>query len=209
MPCHASYFIFAHVMLPCYMLMVRTTCWYAHEPNLTIDQVPPNRALFVQPQLPVRAGLHAVYRWASLTRIHQSGKASAAVAFGRVNGGSLDSQYVLGPSPFGTSFVPRDGWSHAMVVSGGHRATQGMTYVGDAVRETRGISVSLEMSSSLLTGLVPRILWDRFRGFWAKEKLHVWVTCTNSAESKIYLNSRVLGHGTQFVLGHTRSTRIC
>ena len=42
----------------------------------------------------------------------------AAVAFGRVNGGSLDSQYVLGPSPFGTSFVPRDGWSHAVVVSG-------------------------------------------------------------------------------------------
>ena len=45
-------------------------------------------------------------------------------------------------------------------------------YVGDAVRGTRGISVSLEMSSSLLSGMVPRILWDRFRGFWAKEELH-------------------------------------
>ena len=37
-------------------------------------------------------------------------------------------------------------------------------HVGDAVRGTRGISVSLGMSSSLLTGLVPRILWDVFRG---------------------------------------------
>src|SRR4051812_28093056 len=30
----------------------RTKYCYAHEPNLNIDQVPPNRALFVQPQLP-------------------------------------------------------------------------------------------------------------------------------------------------------------
>ena len=72
----------------------------------------------MQPQLPVRAGLDAVYRWASLTRIHQSGEATRGSCLGLVNGGSLDSQYVLGPSPFGTSFVPRDGWSHAMVVSG-------------------------------------------------------------------------------------------
>src|SRR3954462_9808012 len=100
------------------MLMVRTTYCYAHEPNLNVDQVPPNRALFVQPHLLVRACLDAVYWWASLTRIHQSGRATRGSCLGRVNGGSLDSQYVLGPSPFGTSFVPRDGWSHAMVVSG-------------------------------------------------------------------------------------------
>ena len=115
-------------MLLCFTLMIRTTCCYVHEPNLTVDQVLPNRALFVQPQLPVRAGLDAVYRWASLMRIHQSGRAMRGSCLGRVNGSSLDSQYVLGPSPFGTSFRPRDGWSHAMAVSGGHRATQDMTY---------------------------------------------------------------------------------
>src|ERR1043165_6677270 len=113
------YRILVHVMLSYCMLMVRTTyCCYAHEPNLNVDQVPPNRAIFVQPQLPVWEGLDAVYRWASLTCIHQSGEATRGSCLGRVNGGSLDSQYVLGPSPFGTSFVPRDGWSHAMVVSG-------------------------------------------------------------------------------------------
>ena len=58
------------------MIMIRTACCYVHEPNLNVDQVPPNRALFVQPQLPVRAGLDAVCRWASLMRIHQSGKAT-------------------------------------------------------------------------------------------------------------------------------------
>src|SRR3954464_13591087 len=120
--CHAMLIlhrIIVHVMLFCCMLMVRTTyCWYAHEPNLNVDQVPPNRALFVQPQLPVWEGLDAVYRWASLTRIHQRGKATRGSCLGRVNSGSLDSQYVLGPSLFGTSFVPHDGWSHAMVVSG-------------------------------------------------------------------------------------------
>src|ERR1043165_6628168 len=44
--------IYAHVMLLCFSLMIRTTCYYAHEPNQNFDQVPPNRALFVQPQLP-------------------------------------------------------------------------------------------------------------------------------------------------------------
>ena len=58
------------------MLMVRTTYCYAHEPNLNVDQVPPNRALFVQPQLPLWGGLDAVCRWASLTRIHQRGEAT-------------------------------------------------------------------------------------------------------------------------------------
>src|SRR3954465_2737630 len=59
------------------MFMVRTIygC-YAHEPNLNVDQVPPNRALFVQPQLPVWEGLDVVCRWASLTRIHQRGEAT-------------------------------------------------------------------------------------------------------------------------------------
>ena len=52
----------------------------------------------------------------------KEGRLRAAVAFGRVNGGSLDSQYVLGPSLRGTSFRTMR-WS----VSGGHRATQDMT----------------------------------------------------------------------------------
>src|SRR4051812_19886296 len=47
-----------------------------NEHDLTVDQVPPNRALLVQPHLPVRVGLDSVYRWASLTRIHQRGKAT-------------------------------------------------------------------------------------------------------------------------------------
>src|SRR3954468_21398598 len=77
MPCHASYFIKPLFMTCCCMLMVRTIygC-YAHEPNLNVDQVPLNRALFVHPQLLVWAGLDAVYRWASLTRMHQSGEAT-------------------------------------------------------------------------------------------------------------------------------------
>ena len=72
------------------------------------------------------------------------------------------------PVPVWDKFGPGNGWSHAMVSVGmtpGYPGHDLCKYVGDAVRETRGISVSLEMSSSLLTGLVPRILWDRFRGF--------------------------------------------
>src|SRR4051812_14308959 len=107
-------------MLFCCMLMVRTIygC-YAHEPNLNVDQVPPNRALFVQPQLPVWEGLDAVYRWASLTRIHQSGEATRGSHPDQVAAVVLTASIVFGyPSPFGTSFGPRDGWSRAGVVSG-------------------------------------------------------------------------------------------
>ena len=82
-------------------------------------------------------------------------------------------------------------------------------HVVDAVRETLGISVSLEKSSSLLPGRVPRILWDRFRGFWAKEELHDVGIVHKLCRVTIYSKSRVHGHGTQFILGHTRSTRNC
>src|ERR1041384_1770640 len=75
----------ARAMLLCFTLMIKTTCFYVHETNLTVDQVPPNRALFVQPQLPVRAGLDAVYRWASLMRVTKEGRLRAAISFGRVN----------------------------------------------------------------------------------------------------------------------------
>src|SRR3954467_8823683 len=84
-------------------------------------------------------------------------------------------------------------------------------HVSDAVRGTRGISVSLGMSSSLLTGLVPRILWDVFRGF-GRRTSSMCGEPVQTLQSQNYSNSRVLGHGshgTQFVLGHTRSTRNC
>jgi len=99
--------------------MVRTTCCcYAHAPNLNVDQVPPNRALFVQPQLPVRAGLDAVYRWASLTRMHQSGEATRGSHPDQVAAVVLTASYVLGAVPVWDKFGPRDGWSRAVVVSG-------------------------------------------------------------------------------------------
>ena len=53
MPCQLFHQVLVHVMLVGCMPIVGTTCWYAHEPNLNVDQVPPNRALFVQPQLPM------------------------------------------------------------------------------------------------------------------------------------------------------------
>src|SRR3954464_2103121 len=45
------------------------------------------------------AGLDSVYRWASLMRITKEGRLCAVVAFGRVNGDSLESQVVLGSRP--------------------------------------------------------------------------------------------------------------
>src|SRR3954462_14355878 len=87
-------------MLFCCMLMVRTTyCCYAHEPKLNVDQVPPNRALFVQPQLPVWEGLDAVYRWASLTRMHQSGEATRGSHPDQVAAVFLIASFVMGPRP--------------------------------------------------------------------------------------------------------------
>ena len=70
--------------------------------------------------------------------------------------------------------------------------------VGDTVGRIRGRQVSLEKSSSQLAGLVPRILWDRFRGYRAKEELHVWGMCTNSAESQSIriAASSVMGHSS-------------
>src|SRR4051812_48660970 len=83
----------------CCMLMVRNTYCYAHEPNLNVDQVPPNQALFVQPQLPVWEGLDAVYRWASLTRIHQSGEATRGSHPDQVAAVVLTASFFLGTCP--------------------------------------------------------------------------------------------------------------
>ena len=65
------------------------------------------------------------------------------------------------------------------------------------------------MSSSLLAGLVPRILWDRFWGFWAKEELHDVGNVHKLYRVTVYSHSRVLGHGTQFILGHTKVNINC
>src|ERR1041384_7490147 len=108
--CHAMlvlHRILVHVMLSYCMLVVRTTyCCYAHEPNLNVDQVPPNRALFMQPQSPVRAGLDAIYRWASLTRMHQSGEATRGSHPDQVAAVVLTASMFWAPSPFGTSLGP-------------------------------------------------------------------------------------------------------
>ena len=77
----------------------RTKSCYAHAPNLNVDQVPPNRALLVQPHLPVRAGLDAVCRWASLMRIHQSGKATRGSYPDQVTVVVLIANIVLGTRP--------------------------------------------------------------------------------------------------------------
>jgi hypothetical protein len=96
----------------------RTKSCYAHAPNLNVDQVPPNRALFVQPQLPYGKALMRYIGGLLLRVFTKVGRLRAAVAFGRANGGSLDSQLCFGPVPVWDKFVPRDGWSHAVVVSG-------------------------------------------------------------------------------------------
>ena len=58
----------------------------------------------MQSQLPVWAGLDAVYRWASLTRIHQSGEATRGSHPDQVAAVVLTASFVFGyPSPFGTS----------------------------------------------------------------------------------------------------------
>ena len=118
--------------------MVRMTyCCYAHEPNLNVDQVPPNRALFVQPQLHVRAGLDVVYRWASLTRIHQSGEATRGSCLGRVNGGSLDSQLCFGRRPrLGQVWATRrlEPCGGRVGMTPGYPGHDLSKYVGDAVR---------------------------------------------------------------------------
>ena len=69
------------------------------EHDLTVDQVPPNRASLVQPHLPVRAGLDAVCRWASLMRIHQSGKATRGSYPDQVTAVVLTASIVLGTRP--------------------------------------------------------------------------------------------------------------
>src|SRR3954463_2893482 len=101
------------------MLMVRTIygC-YAHEPNLNVDQVCHRTELFSCSHN-CRYGM-ALMRYTCGLSYACSPKweATRGSCLGRVNGGRPDSHYVLAPSTFGTSFGPRDGWSHAMVVSG-------------------------------------------------------------------------------------------
>src|SRR3954465_15277419 len=92
-------------------------------------------------------------------------EATRGSCLGRVNGGRPDSYYVLGAVPVWDKFwatrwlEPCDG---CVGMTPGYPGHDLCKHVGDAVRGIRGISVSLGMSSSLLMGLVPRILWDVF-----------------------------------------------
>ena len=172
-----------------------------NEHDLTVDQVPPNRALFVQPHLPVRAGLDAVCRWAFLMRIHQSGKATRGSYPDQVTAVVLTTSMFWDPVPvwdkcWATRWLePCDGSVGKTPGYPGHDLCK---HVGDAVRETRGISVSLEMSSSLLTGLVPRILWDRFWGVLGEGRTPCVGNVHHSAESQPIriAASSVMGHSS-------------
>ena len=62
-----------------------------NEHEITVDQVPPNRALFVQPHLPVWAGLGLVYRCA-FYGYHQRGEVMHARYPGPVGGDNLEIQ---------------------------------------------------------------------------------------------------------------------
>jgi len=138
-------------------------------------------------------------------------EATRGSCLGRVNGGRPDSQLCFGPVPVWDKFCATrwlEPCGGSVGMTPGYPGHDLCKRVGDAVRGTRGISVSLGMSSSLLTGLVPRILWDVFRGF-GRRTSSMCGERVQTLQSQIYSNSRVLGHGTQFVLGHTRSTRNC
>src|SRR3954469_25020668 len=115
------------------------------------------------------------------------GRLRAASGLGRAHGGSLDSQLSYARSPWVDKLRAKAVRTKAVRCQGdtGVEATQGYPRrgVGDAVRGTRGRTVSLENSSSLLRGRVPRIPWDKFRGVERRKSSIVWVTCTNSAES--------------------------
>src|SRR3954471_20025955 len=119
--CHAMlvlHRILVHAMLFCCMLMVGNTCCYAHEPNLNVDQVCHRTELFSCSHN-CRYGTALMRYTCGLSYAYSpKWEATRGSCLGQVNGGRPDSHYVLAPSPFGTSFGPRDGWSHAMVVSG-------------------------------------------------------------------------------------------
>ena len=97
--------------------------------GVTVDQVPPNRALLVQPHsLDGQALIRSIGGFSYA--YHQGGKAMRGSYTDQVNGDSLESWFCYwDPVPVWDKFV-----GHAMVVfhamagvSGGHRATQGMT----------------------------------------------------------------------------------
>src|SRR3954462_3240652 len=90
-----------------------------NEHDLTVDQVPPNRALFVQPHLPRWAGLSFVYRCA-FYGYHQRGEVMHARYPGPVGGDNLDIQSYLPGSPCEGQSL----WTMRRQVSEGHRDTQ-------------------------------------------------------------------------------------
>src|SRR3954463_13622518 len=103
-----------------------------NEHELTVDQVPPNRAFLVHPHFPVWAGLSLVYR-SAFYGYHQRGEVMRARYPDQVGGDNLDiqSSYVTRESPFGTMLSPRlENVATCWPVSGGHKDTKdGMSVV--------------------------------------------------------------------------------
>src|ERR1041385_1530420 len=88
------------MFMPCYLVqfMLQELMLKPDEHNITVDQVPPNRALFVQPHLPVWAGLSLGYR-SAFYEYHQRGEVMHARYPGPVGGDNLDIQSCLPGSP--------------------------------------------------------------------------------------------------------------
>ena len=115
-------------MLLCLILVVRSKPCIAKELKLTVDQVPLNRAY---PCSHICLYGRALIRSAGgrLLRVSpkREGYARQLPLAGQTAVAMIAS-FVLGTRPrLGQVYGPHDGWSHAMAVSGGHRATQGMT----------------------------------------------------------------------------------
>jgi len=66
--------------MSCYCMLMVELNLVAHAPNLNVDQVPPNRALFVQPQLPYGKALMRYIGGLLLRVFTKVGRLHAAVA---------------------------------------------------------------------------------------------------------------------------------
>src|ERR1041385_3993499 len=98
------------------------------EHNIAVDPVPPNRALFVQPHLPVWAGLSLGNR-SAFYEYHQRGGIMHTRYPGPVGGDNLDIHSCLPGSPRWDS-LPKGGWVVKVVTwTPNHRDTQDRVWV--------------------------------------------------------------------------------
>src|SRR3954464_12068632 len=89
---------------------------------ITVDQVPPNRALTVQPHLSVWAGLNSGYR-SAFYGYHQRGEVMHTRYPDQVGGDNLDIHSVYPGVPVGTVFATR--WSLPRVWPSGSGGNEG------------------------------------------------------------------------------------